>query len=219
MKICFLAKIDKPGVEDAIAYTYKYFNKIDIFHDKNCDSIPKKLFIKKYDLIISYLSPWIVPKEVLKKTRLWNINFHPGPPSYPGIGCFNFAIYNSENTYGSTAHIMESRVDTGKIIGVERFPMTKSETVISLSQKTYYAQLKLYKNIIKYIKEKKILPSVNEKWERIPYTRLQLEKLSTITDKMDTEEVKRRLRSTYYPGKPAPFIKIFNFKFEYNPER
>ena len=81
----------------------------------------KKMTKNKYDILISYISPWIIPPEVLNNTRMWNINFHPGSPEFPGIGCFNFAIFNSAEKFGATAHIMEPKVDTGKIIDVEYF--------------------------------------------------------------------------------------------------
>ena len=115
----------------------------------------QKKLQKKYDLLISYISPWIVPANILNKTKKWNINFHPGPPEYPGIGCFNFAIYNSEKEFGSTAHIMEKRVDTGEIIGVERFGMSDIETVESLSLKTYDSLFNLYVSTLSYINNKK----------------------------------------------------------------
>ena len=134
MKICFLTKIEKLGVKEAIAYTKKAVKNLDcldIYHGKPKDKIPEKLFNTKYDLLISYISPWIIPEIVLLKTKKWNLNFHPGPPEYPGIGCFNFAIYDSVDQFGATAHIMEPKVDTGEIIGVERFSITKNETVES----------------------------------------------------------------------------------------
>ena len=151
MKICFLAKIEKPGVEEAIAFTENITKDIDIFDGDTVNHFPEKVTRKNYDLLISYISPWIVPEVVLDKTKRWNINFHPGPPEFPGIGCFNFAIFDSAKQFGATAHIMESKVDTGEIIGVKRFSMAEEETVESLSLKTYSALLSLYKDIISYI--------------------------------------------------------------------
>ena len=36
---------------------------------------------------------------------------------------------------------------------------------------------------------------------------------------MSEEEVNKRIRATFFKGKPAPYIEIFNKKFEYNPDR
>ena len=69
------------------------FDKHNMF--KSIKNFPSQITEKKYDLLISYISTWIVPKAVLAKTKRWNINFHPGSLEYPGIGCFNFAIFDS----------------------------------------------------------------------------------------------------------------------------
>ena len=94
MRICFLTKIEKFGVKDAIAFTKNITKDIDIFYGESCDHFPEEVKKNNYDLLISYISPWIVHKSVLDKTKRWNINFHPGSPEYPGIGCFNFAIFD-----------------------------------------------------------------------------------------------------------------------------
>ena len=155
----------------------------------------------------------------MAKTKRWNINFHPGPPEYPGIGCFNFAIFESAKQFGSTAHIMEPKVDIGEIIGVKRFSMAEEETVESLSLKTYSALLSLYKDIISYVVANDSLPYSDETWKRKPYKRSELENLATIKTSMSKQEIDKRIRATYYPGKPAPFIELHGQRFEYNPDR
>lgn len=219
MKICFLTRREKLGVDDAIKYLDKIATRIDIFDESKIKELPKEIFGKNYDMIIAYITGWIVPISVLQKTIKWNLNFHPGPPEYPGIGCFNFAIYNSETIYGTTAHIMEPNVDTGEIIGVKRFSISKKETVKSLSDKTYENLFLLFKEVIKYLINNNSLPIINENWKRKPYKRSDLEYLSTIDISMSNEEIKKRIRSTYFPGKPGPKINIGGYAFEYNPDR
>ena len=219
MNICFLTKKEKPGVEEAINIIEKITLNIDVYDGSLSNSFPSAIIEKQYDLLISYISPWIIPKAVLEKTKRWNINFHPGPPEYPGTGCFNFAIYDSATDYGATAHIMDPSVDTGKIIGVERFPMMQKETVESLSLKTYSALLTLYRNIMDHIINCDYLPNCSETWKRIPFKRSELEELATIKPDMTEEEINNKIRATYYPGKPAPYIEVHGHKFEYNPDR
>jgi len=219
MRICFLTKIKKPYCQEAIAFTKKLTNDIDVFHGILDDPFPSKVIDKKYDIIISYISPWIVPKSVLDNTKQWNINFHPGPPEYPGIGCFNFAIFDSAKQFGVTAHIMEPKVDTGMIVGTKRFSMELEETVETLSKKTYEALFSLYKDFINYIETKNSLPKSNEIWKRKAFTRGELEDLATIRISMSKQEIDRRIRATYYPGKPSPFFVLCGHKFEYNPKR
>ena len=219
MKICFLTKIEKSGVKEAIGFIENKTKDIDIFHGDSANPFPAKATKVNYDLLISYISPWIVPKAVLDKTKRWNINFHPGPPEYPGIGCFNFAIFDSAKQFGATAHIMEPKVDTGGIIGVNRFPITDSENVETLSIKTYEAQLTIFKYVIHFLVTNDCLPDCDETWKRKPYKRSELEELATIKPDMSEEEINNKIRATYYPGKPAPYIEVHGHKFEYNPDR
>ena len=114
---------------------------------------------------------------------------------------------------------MEPKVDTGEIIGVKRFSMTEKETVDTLSKKTYEAQLSLYKDIINYVVANNCLPKSDETWKRKAYKRSELENLATIKTNMSEQEIEKRIRATYYSGKPAPFIELYSHKFEYNPER
>ena len=151
MKVCFLTKIDKPGVEEAISFTEKKVEKLDIFSGDRLEVFPCEMSSHNYDIIFSYISPWIVPEKVLAQTKKWNINFHPGPPNYPGIGCFNFALYNKEKTFGCTAHLMEPKVDSGSIIGVDSFEVYPDDDVKALADRTYKNILNLYKDTLSYI--------------------------------------------------------------------
>ena len=114
---------------------------------------------------------------------------------------------------------MEPEVDTGELIGVKRFSMAEEETVESLSLKTYSALLSLYKDIINYVVANDSLPHSGDTWKRRPYNRNELEDLATIKTNMSEQEIEKRIRATYYHGKPAPFIEIYGHKFEYNPDR
>ena len=219
MKICILSKPDKFGVKEMLGISEKLSNDIDFFSGNINDPFPEKLYSKNYDLLVSYISPWIIPEEVLRRTKKWNINFHPGPPEYPGIGCFNFAIHDFANNFGVTAHEMKAKVDTGAIIGVKRFKMTKNETVESLSKKTYEYLLDLYRDTINYIIKHGNIPESDEIWKRVPLKRSELEKLATVNIKMTKKEIEHVIRSTYFEGKPAPFIEIYGLRFEYNPKR
>jgi len=219
LRICFITKSDKPYVKEAIEFVENIFTNAEIYDCNKSNFSFNDLYKENYDIIISYISNWIISEKLLNKTKKWNINFHPGPPEYPGTGCFNFAIYNSETIYGTTAHIMEPNVDTGEIIGVKRFSISKKETVKSLSDKTYENLFLLFKEVIKYLINNNSLPIINENWKRKPYKRSDLEYLSTIDISMSNEEIKKRIRSTYFPGKPGPKINIGGYAFEYNPDR
>ncbi|MDX1446808.1 formyltransferase family protein, partial [Lishizhenia sp.] len=167
------------------------------------------------DYIFSYLSQWIIPGDILNKAKIAAINWHPGSPDYPGIGCTNFALYNKEVEFGITCHHMLSKVDTGKVIEVLRFPVTPNETVLSLTQKAYSNIFQSFIGIIDRIEKNESLPISNENWTRKPYTRKELNELCEIDLSMNKEEVELRIKSTTY-DRPWAQLKFhgYNFKLE-----
>lgn len=163
------------------------------------------------DLIISYLSRWIVPKDMLDKARIAAINFHPASPDYPGAGCFNFAIYERASEYGVTCHHMSPKVDSGKIIKVNTFPLVR-ETVESIINKTHKELYKLFEEIVNEISETGVLPESEFKWSKKPYRIKQVDELSEIKPGMTEEEIRLRIRATSYKNF-KPFTMIGNTKF------
>ena len=77
----------------------------------------------------------------------------------------------------------------------------------------------IYKDIIDYIVANNFLPKSDETWKRKPCKRSDLEDLATIKVNMSEQEIEKRIRATFYTGKPAPFIELAGYKFEYNPKR
>jgi methionyl-tRNA formyltransferase len=142
------------------------------------------------------------------------INFHPAPPEYPGIGCYNFALYDQVTGYGVTCHHMAKRVDTGKIIKVSRFPVFPTDTVDSLKERSMAYLLTLFYEIASLVIAEKPLPVSSETWVRKPYTRKELDALCRIVPDMTPKEVHRRVRATFYPGYPGPYVELADYKFK-----
>lgn len=172
------------------------------------DHLPAEARSWKGDHIISFVSPWIVPTSVLQRAARAAVNFHPGPPEYPGIGCYNFALYDEVKEYGVTCHHMAAKVDTGRIIEVVRFPVTADDTVGSLKNRSMDAMLALLARIVTILGEGGELPSSRETWKRRPYTRQELNELGRVTREMSDDEVRRRVRAMHYPGFPGAFIDL-----------
>lgn len=166
------------------------------------------------DYIFSYLSPWVIPKSLLEKASKASINWHPGPPDYPGIGCTNFAIYNKATEFGMTCHYMEPIVDSGKIIEVSRFPIQREDTVFTITQKCYTRILDSFRSIVDKLATETNLPESGENWTRKAYTRKELDALCVITPDMPLEEVQNRIKATTY-DRPWAYTEIHGVKFYY----
>lgn len=168
----------------------------------------------KYDVLISVLYHEVLPKKLLDSVAV-AINFHPGPPEYPGIGCTNFALYEGTDTFGATAHLMSPQVDSGSIILVKRFPIAEDETVLSLTEKAYECIVVLVKTLAPQLSKGDPLKISDESWTRQPFRRTQLDALCKLTLDMTEEEMNRRIRATTFPGKPGSYICVHGHKFEF----
>jgi methionyl-tRNA formyltransferase len=172
------------------------------------DPFPADVGEWRGDYLLSYLSPWRIGSRLLDRVRKAALNFHPGPPSYPGIGCTNFALYNGERTYGVTCHHMAPSVDTGAIVAVRRFPILEHDTVLSLTERCHAAIFVMFAEILDIMTRGEALPDAGERWTRAAYKRADLDALCRITPDMPAAEVARRVRATTYPGMPGPYLEV-----------
>ena len=111
----------------------------------------KKLLNKNFDFLICFRSYFIIKKKLLKKVKICAINFHPGTPKYRGIGCINFALFNNENKFGTTAHIISEKIDYGKILDVKYFKFNKNDNLEKCLEKTHKNMFVQSKKVLNYI--------------------------------------------------------------------
>lgn len=213
--IFFIGKKNDFYCERAKDFIKAHFSKKMILLGQRGERFPEDAGWWEGDYIISYLSPWIIPEHLLNRAEKASINFHPGPPEYPGIGCTNFAIYDGVDTFGVTCHHMNPKVDTGDLIAVKRFPLFESDTVFTLTQRCYGYILRLFYEIASLILSGEELPKSDECWKRKPYKRKELNELCRITTDMSAEEIRRRVKAVTFPGAPGAYIKIDGMKFNY----
>ena len=207
MKILFIGKENENNSQIASDFLRVHFKEVTVVYSDRKNPMPDYIYDWEGDFFISYLSQWIIPASILQKARWAAINFHPGPPEYPGIGCTNFAIYNREKEFGITCHHMIAKVDSGPIIAVRRFPVFENETVYSLTQRCYTEMLHLFYQLISNVLSSQPLPQSTEIWKRKAYTRKELNELCTLTSDMAPAEIARRIKATTYGDKQWAFMK------------
>ncbi len=214
-KVLFISK-STSWCDQAEKFVRQKFTK-DILVIKGSlgEPLPKAIEEWSGDILISYLSPWIIPKEVLEQSTINSVNFHPGPPEYPGIGCYNFALYDGVDRYGVTAHEMASKVDTGPIIAVRYFQVDPIETVWSLKEKSMGHMLDLFKDVIGQLAQGNTLRAEGLTWTRSPYTRRELNELCRLKLSMGEKEIARRIRAVSFPGAPGAWLEINGYCFEH----
>ena len=166
---------------------------------------------KKFDYLISFLYSKVIPIKILKNTNICNINFHPGPPKYPGYGCYNYAILNGDKNYACTVHLMNSKFDNGKIIDVESFSISKKLTLENLIKKTHQ---KLFFLLKKNLKKNFKIEANNYRWGKKYYTKKEFEKKREVKPNISAKDFKKKLRAFQYKGYPSLYVKIRGVKFE-----
>ncbi len=212
--LLFLGKADDADCIRALEFCQKNFGRVIFCLGNWGDPLSDEILRWEGDYIISYLSRWVVPEDLLRRAKMAAINFHPASPEYPGIGCNNFALYENAKEYGVTCHHMAMKVDTGRIIAVKRFPVNPEDDVASLLKRTYENQIALFFEIAQLMTEGKELPVSSEKWTRAPFTRKQFNELFVIRPDMAQVEIARRIRAISYK-QWQPYIEIEGFRFEY----
>lgn len=211
--VVLLTNPDKWG-DQARDLAYAIFGSANVRHEKGRfgDPLPDGLGFCT-DVMLSFLCPWVIPRGVIDAHKL-AINFHPGSTNYPGIGCYNFALYEGASEYGAVAHHMAAKVDTGPIIMERKFLIGEHETVETLRLRTVCKMLDMFHDIASDISVGRPLQSTAIKWKRQPFTRKQLNELCHIDiGQQDPDEITRRVRATKYPGAPGAEIKIGGVKF------
>ena len=218
LKILFLGKKEDEYCLEALTFCQRNFEEVEYYLNKRGDRLPENIGRCDCDYIISYLSTWVIPEYILKNAKVASINFHPGSPDYPGVGCSNFALYENSMEYGVTCHHMALKIDTGTIISFKTFPISPSDTVATLTSRTYDHQLVLFYDVMAVILNGEQLPKSEKQWQRRAFTRKELDELARITPSMSKDEIARRIRATSY-NKWQPILKIHGFEFEFKPEQ
>ena len=110
-----------------------------------------KIFRKKFDYIFCFRSFYILNK-LLKKVNKYAINFHPSIPKYRGSGGVNYAVFKGKH-FGCTAHLINNKIDRGKIIDVQFFDHRKMKNLNTILNFTYSLQLKQIKKLLMEFKK------------------------------------------------------------------
>ncbi len=204
-KVLLVSRNDAFNIKNIIHYVTENFDATILVDDRK-NKFPKKDLNWSGDYIFSYLCPWVLPMDLIESVQIAAINFHPGPPAYPGTGCYNFAIYQQAKKYGVTCHHLAKEVDTGNIVSVVDFPLLNNDSVNDLINRTYVYLNYLFFDITLGILKNYEMPIAKLKWERKPYKRKDLENLCKLSNKMNDDEINRRIKATTFPGKPGPYF-------------
>ena len=94
----------------------------------------------------------ILSKDFIRKFKGKILNIHPSLlPKYKGLNTHYRAIQNKEKYSGCTVHLVNSKLDSGKIILQKKVKLSKKETPSSLQKKILKHEHILYPRAISKI--------------------------------------------------------------------
>jgi methionyl-tRNA formyltransferase len=202
----------------------KNFSHITIFYSKSYnEKINSKIKSWKGDYIFSFRSLLILPNSIIKNAKIAAVNFHPGPPEYRGVGCLNYSVFNNESHYGVTAHLMNHKIDSGKILKVLRYRISRKKNLDEILEQTHQKLFLLIILFINLIADNKfdinkLIKNNKEKWSKVIKLKSDLDKFYIINKKISKINLQKKLRATM-TKKFKPYIVLHNQKFYYSDEK
>ena len=136
------------------AKLYKIKKKVYIYNEKKVSEkrILKDLKLNDIKLICLAGFMKILSKDFIRKFKGKILNIHPSLlPKYKGLNTHHRAIRNKEKYSGCTVHLVNSKLDSGKIILQKKVKLSKKETPSSLQKKILKHEHVLYPRAISKI--------------------------------------------------------------------
>lgn len=165
------------------------------------------------DFLFNYLSPVIVPERILQSIRRAAINFHPAPPEWPGIGSASYALYEGNETFGVTAHLMTGKVDCGPIVRSMRFGIVAEDDCESLWARALNFSLFLLYDVLGHVARTGEAQPSGESWKRSAIRRADFEKWMRVVPSDSPEDIRRKVRALRHSSLPGPYVEVAGMKF------
>ena len=136
------------------AKLYKIKKKVYNYDKKKISE--KKILkdLKSNDIKLICLAGFmkILSKDFIRNFKGKILNIHPSLlPKYKGLNTHHRAIQNKEKYSGCTVHLVNSKLDSGKIILQKKVKLSKKETPSSLQKKILKHEHILYPKAISKI--------------------------------------------------------------------
>jgi methionyl-tRNA formyltransferase len=146
--------------------------------------------------LIAFATNVVVPGRYLAACEHGGYNFHPGPPSYPGVYPESFAVWEGDKRFGATAHRMLKQVDAGPIVASEWFDVPANCGRMHLATLAFEALVRLFGQLAPLLAgSDDALPATGEAWSGPTRLRAEFEAMCRIESGLPEEEYRRRYRA------------------------
>ena len=132
----------------------KINTKVYYFKDKSKDERKILNILKKDKIKIICLAGFmkILSKNFIKKFNGKIINIHPSLlPKYKGLNTHSRALHNNDKYSGCTVHLVNSKLDSGKIILQKKVKILHNDTSKTLQKRILKQEHKIYPKALRII--------------------------------------------------------------------
>ncbi|KWV49953.1 methionyl-tRNA formyltransferase [Bradyrhizobium macuxiense] len=166
--------------------------------------------------LLAFTTSVIVPADILAALGHGAYNFHPGPPQYPGWAPAHFALYDGARMFGTTAHLMAERVDSGPIIGVESFIIPDKISVRGLEQMAYVRLAHLFWRMSRELARNPApLAELPIAWCGVKSTRQMYREMCELPAGISASELTRRIRAFHDDFRDIPLtFSVHGIRFQ-----
>ena len=136
-----------------LQYGNRFKIKKKVINYKNVKKAEKEIYksLKENKIQLICLAGFmkILTKNFINKFKGEILNIHPSLlPKYKGLNTHQRVLQNNEKYSGCTVHLVNSKLDAGKIILQSKIKINKKETSKSLAKKILDKEHKLYPKAI-----------------------------------------------------------------------
>ena len=164
--------------------------------------------------LVAFCTPVVVPGAILDALDGPAYNFHPGPPTYPGLYPSCFAINDGAIRFGATAHVMTRQIDAGPIVGVEWADIPPTIDRLNLEALSHSLVLNLFRRLVPALANSETpLAPLPISWSGRPTTRQDFERLCEVAPDVSADEFHRRHRAVGEGHQHAMFVTLHGRRF------
>lgn len=164
--------------------------------------------------LIAFVTPVIVPPEILKALGYGAYNFHPGSPEYPGATPAQFAVYQRAEQFGATVHKMVATVDAGQIVAAATFPLPPHASVEAVETLAYTHLARLFWELTPALVAPAPLAETDIAWGTTRSTRRTTAEMCDMPADIDRAELDRRIAAfARNPFGIAPTLVLHGHRF------
>jgi methionyl-tRNA formyltransferase len=162
------------------------------------------------DVIYSVQYHQILKANHINKATRCAVNLHMAPlPEYRGSNQFSYAIIEGKEEFGTTIHLMDTRIDHGDILFQKRFRIPDNCWISELYDLTVDASVKLFRQTLGHIITGNYQPlpqqDLEQKYGTALHYRNEAGTLKQINLSWDKDKIERHIRATSMPGFEPPY--------------